>query len=200
MRTLANRYFFAVLAVCTLGACSGPREHFSVLADASGETGKMVMTPHKGGAITLDKTTATVSVSRGEAKPTAMSQEALQKQYGAALDAQPKAPVRFTLYFVEGGDALTPESVNDMARVWTEIKQRPAPDVVVVGHTDRVGSIEDNDRLALRRAEKIRTQLLASDLPADSVSASGRGEREPMVPTPDETPEPRNRRVEIIVR
>lgn len=200
MRTFANRYFSAVLAVCALGACSGPREHFSVLPNASGETGQMLITPHKGSAITLNKTTAAVSMSRNEATPETLNQEAIKKRYGAALDAQPMAPVRFTLYFVEGGDALTPESANDMTRVWTEIKQRPAPDVVVVGHTDRVGSLEDNDRLALRRAEKIRVQLLASDLASDAVSASGRGEREPMVPTPDETAEPRNRRVEIIVR
>ena len=197
---MLTRIGFVVLAACALGACSGPREHFAVLANASGETGRMVITPNKGATITLDKVTAAVSVKRGEAAPTPMTQQALQKQYGAALDAQPKAPVRFTLYFVEGGDELTPESANDMDRVWTEVKQRPAPDVLVVGHTDRVGSVEDNDRLALRRAEKIRTQLLSGDLASDAVNASGRGEREPLVPTPDETEEPRNRRVEIIVR
>jgi outer membrane protein OmpA-like peptidoglycan-associated protein len=34
----------------------------------------------------------------------------------------------------------------------------------------------------------------------DSIQVAGRGEREPLVPTPDEAAEPRNRRVEITVR
>ena len=40
-----------------------------------------------------------------------------------------------------------------------EVKKRAAPDVIVVGHTDRVGLLQDNDRLALRRAEKMRQEL-----------------------------------------
>jgi len=81
-----------------------------------------------------------------------------------------------------------------------EVRKRPAPDVIVVGHTDRVGYLQDNDRLALKRAEKMRAELLRQGLPADSVLAAGRGEREPLVPTADEVAEPRNRRVEMLVR
>ena len=88
----------------------------------------------------------------------------------------------------------------DMERVLAEVKRRPAPDVIVVGQTDRVGQVPDNDRLALRRAEKMRQELLRQGLPADSVQAAGRGEREPLVLTADEVAEPRNRRVEMLVR
>jgi len=37
-------------------------------------------------------------------------------------------------------------------------------------------------------------------LHASFIRAVGRGEREPLIPTPDEQAEPRNRRVEVIVR
>ena len=81
-----------------------------------------------------------------------------------------------------------------------EITARPAPDIVVVGHTDRVGTVADNDRLAKRRAESFKKRLQERGLADDAIQTAGRGEREPLIETPDETAEPRNRRVEILVR
>lgn len=190
----------AVLAVAWLAACGSPREHFSVAPDRDGKTGQLLVTPRQGAAIRLDQANLNVMVRGGEAKPASLSAAEFKELYKDALDAQPLPPSRFYLYFVEGGDILTAESQRELDKVLGEIKQRPAPDLIVVGHTDRVGSVADNDRLALRRAEKVRSQLIAQGLPADSVSASGRGEREPLVATADEVAEPRNRRVEILVR
>jgi len=192
--------FVALLTVALLSACAGPREHFSVLPDRDGNVGQMVVTPRQGAPLTLDKTSMNASVRSGEAAPAKMSEAQVRDMYKEALDAQPMAPVHFLLYFVEGGDTLTAESQRELEKILAEIKKRPAPDLIVVGHTDRVGSIADNDRLALRRAEKVRTQLVAQGLAEENISASGRGEREPLVPTADEVAEPRNRRVEILVR
>lgn len=196
----ASRFSIFVVATVLLAACSGPREHFSVLPDRDGKTGKMVVTPRQGAPLTLDQTSASATVRGGEAAPARLSDAELKEMYKEALDAQPMAPVRFLLYFVEGGDALTPESQRELENVLAEIKKRPAPDLIVVGHTDRVGTIPDNDRLALRRAEKVRAQLIAQGFLAENISASGRGEREPLVATADEVAEARNRRVEILVR
>lgn len=190
----------AALAVVLLSACSSPREHFSVMPDRDGKTGKMVVTPRQGNPLTLDQGNASATVRGGEAAPAKLSEAELKEMYKEALDAQPMAPVRFLLYFVEGGDVLTTESQRELENVLAEIKKRPAPDLIVVGHTDRVGSITDNDRLALRRAEKVRVQLIAQGFLAENISASGRGEREPLVATADEVAEARNRRVEILVR
>jgi outer membrane protein OmpA-like peptidoglycan-associated protein len=199
--TVRPRMFLAgALFVALLSACSSPREHFSVMPDPDGKTGKMVVTPRQGTPLTLDQASTSASVRGGEAAPVKLSGAELKEMYKDALDAQPMAPVRFLLYFVEGGDVLTAESQRELENVLAEIKKRPAPDLIVVGHTDRVGSVTDNDRLALRRAEKVRAQLIAQGLAADSISASGRGEREPLVPTADEVAEARNRRVEILVR
>jgi outer membrane protein OmpA-like peptidoglycan-associated protein len=72
--------------------------------------------------------------------------------------------------------------------------------VVVIGHTDRVGNTQYNDRLSLQRAERVRDELVRLGLAARRIRITGRGEREPLVATDDEIPEPRNRRVEINVR
>ena len=81
-----------------------------------------------------------------------------------------------------------------------ELRRRPAPDIVVVGHTDRVGNVETNDELSLARAERVKSDLVGQGLPAERISVAGRGERDPIVPTDDGVDEPLNRRVEIDVR
>jgi outer membrane protein OmpA-like peptidoglycan-associated protein len=46
----------------------------------------------------------------------------------------------------------------------------------------------------------VRNLLTAAGLDASSIEVSSLGEADPLVRTPDDTPEPRNRRVEIGVR
>ena len=71
---------------------------------------------------------------------------------------------------------------------------------MVIGHTDRVGAVPYHDTLSLRRAERVRDELVKVGIAAERIRVAGRGEREPLVATPDEVAEPRNRRVEITVR
>jgi outer membrane protein OmpA-like peptidoglycan-associated protein len=52
----------------------------------------------------------------------------------------------------------------------------------------------------MRRAERVRSELEKLGVAAASITVLGRGERQLLVPTPDERHEPRNRRVEIEVR
>ena len=129
-----------------------------------------------------------------------MTPEQVQQTFGQALGAQPPRPVTFLLYFAENSDEFTPESKLEIPKVFAEIAARPVPEIVVVGHTDRVGAVAYNDALSLRRAERVRGQLVQLGIPAEQIRAAGRGERAPLVPTEDEVAEPRNRRVEITVR
>jgi len=72
--------------------------------------------------------------------------------------------------------------------------------VLVVGHTDSVGSDQYNDTLSLQRADVIRVGLIQNGIAPENIVAVGRGKRELLVPTADGVAEPRNRRVEIVVR
>jgi outer membrane protein OmpA-like peptidoglycan-associated protein len=117
-----------------------------------------------------------------------------------ALGAQPPRPTTYVLYFVEGTDGLTPDSAREMTTVLREIGRYPAVEVVVIGHTDRTGSVAYNDALSLRRAERMADHLVAMGIRRDQIRLGARGEREPLVATEDEVAEPRNRRVEITVR
>ena len=72
--------------------------------------------------------------------------------------------------------------------------------MVVTGHTDTVGSDDDNDRLSNDRANEILNALIAAGLPREVLTAVGRGERDLLVPTADGVANAANRRVEVIVR
>lgn len=150
--------------------------------------------------IVLDAPYAAARVDAQGSQTYVASRDEVERLFGAALAAQPARPARYTLYFVEGTDRLTEESARMFEDVLAGIAKDAVPDVVVVGHTDRVGSDAANDVLARQRAEAVRAALLQRGIAPASVTAEGRGEREPRFPTADGVPEPRNRRVEIVVR
>ena len=53
--------------------------------------------------------------------------------------------------------------------------------VVVVGHSDRIGSDSYNDPLSRRRAEAVRTYLISKGIGSHLITAEGRGSREPLI-------------------
>jgi len=128
------------------------------------------------------------------------SEADVKRDFGPALAAQPRRPVSFFLYFLTDTDEFAPESKVLVAQIFAEIARRPAPEIVIIGHTDRVGSMQYNDGLSRKRAERCRDELLKIGIPKVRISVAGRGWREPEVPTAQDVPEPRNRRVEISVR
>lgn len=210
-----NRVFFATpgtpvavaVAFCsalTLSACSGPREYFALSPEAGANTGSMQIKARENNKsatpLRLDAKTPVAMRDGNAVRPAQIDAAELRNMFKDALGAQPLPPARFTLYFIEGGDILTAESQTAVTAILDEIKRRPAPDLAVIGHTDRVGSIKDNDRLATKRAESIRQYLVSRGIESENIQSSGRGEREPLVMTSDEVAEPRNRRVEILVR
>lgn len=75
-----------------------------------------------------------------------------------------------------------------------EINNRGVKRVNIVGHCDRSGPTDYNDKLAMRRANAIKKELIARGVSADMISVSGRGEHELLVQTEDNVREPANRR------
>jgi outer membrane protein OmpA-like peptidoglycan-associated protein len=125
---------------------------------------------------------------------------AVRKEFPALFSAMPPTSTRSVLLFQPRGTDLTAESVTLMLEIRDKALRRSGAELVVIGHTDTVGSQASNDALSLRRAQQIRDLYIQGGFPAARIEAVGRGERELAVPTPDETSEPRNRRVEILLR
>jgi OmpA-OmpF porin, OOP family len=191
--------WIAVVVAMLVAGCAGPKETVVLLPNAAGQDTAVTVTQ---GArqVVLAQPYAGARLSRGGAEAFASNAQEVQVRYGAALAAQPLPPARFTLFFVEGKDEFTDESKQIVDGVFAEIAKRPVPDVIVIGHTDSVGSDAANDALSRQRAEVVRAAFAARGLAADQVVTIGRGKRELAVPTGDGVAEPRNRRVEILVR
>lgn len=190
----------AVALVAWLNPGEAPTDRVVLLPDEGGKVGKLLV---KSAAGEQALATAYAGARIGEAgRIETRVEDAAEvgQRYGAVLAARPLKPVSFTVYFVSGGQELTPESAAAIADLKSELARRPVPEITVIGHTDRVGTLEANDGLSIKRAETVRTILLGQGMLAASIEATGRGEREPLVATDDEVAEARNRRVEIGVR
>ncbi len=190
------------LAIATIpllvGACAH-RETIVLLPEKDGRPTAVVV-KQNGRETVLDQPYAAARQTPFGLRPYTSTPDEVASKFGRTLAAQPARPAAFTLYFLEGRDELTEESKQIVDAVFSEIARRPVPDVVVIGHTDALGSDQVNDALARQRADIIRAELIRRGIAPGNIAAFGRGKREPFVPTPDGVAQPRNRRVEIFVR
>jgi len=126
--------------------------------------------------------------------------EAVAESYPRLIAWQTAEPERFVLNFEPGSSRLTPQSQDLLSDVIAQARRRTGGEIIVIGHTDRQGPADANDRLSLARAQAIKELLVQQGFEADLIEAVGRGEREPLIPTEDEVVEPRNRRADVLVR
>jgi outer membrane protein OmpA-like peptidoglycan-associated protein len=173
---------------------------FAVLPAPDGHIGKIVVYENGERRVVDTAYGAQRLGADGKLQAVSLTASQVRESFGATLAALPAPPTTFTLYFLEGRDELTTDSRGELDKVIGDIKRRPLPDIVVIGHTDTVGSPDFNDKLSYARAERARDMLVEMGLPPDRISVAGRGKRELLVGTEDGVSEPRNRRVEINVR
>ena len=189
----------ALAALALLAAGCAPATRVVLLPQADGTIGAVEVSARESSAV-LNAPYQTAAVRTRSVDVDQMDAKQVADRYAPLLAAQPEAAQHFTLYFVTGGSELTPESMNALADVLSRATARPGGEIVITGHTDRVGSVESNDALSLQRASAVRELVIQRGFDAARVDAVGRGEREPIVPTADEVDEPKNRRAEIVVR
>lgn len=184
--------------LATVSGCASDRA--VLLPNADGSQSALILKTTAGEQV-IDQPYQAINVNKnGAMRLEKENAESVHNLYGEALNAQPKRPASYTVYFVTGKDEITPQSIAVINQVKADLKTRKVPEIVVIGHTDRVGNVKDNDELSLKRANVMRNILLANGISAEHIEIAGRGEREPLVPTANEIPEPKNRRVEISVR
>ena len=170
-----------------------------VLLD-SGKPSAVTFT-NNAGTTELSQPGAAISIAGRSStpQPIALSQAEIDKTWGEAIANHPPAPVISILYFILDTTDLTPASRAELPKVLTTIKQRPAPEVAVVGYTDKSGEHEYNYDLGLRRAIAVQAAIEKIGVPHDAITVDSYGSANPLVPT-RQPYEPRNRRVEITVR
>ncbi len=111
----------------------------------------------------------------------------------------PKPVTRsFLVFFDWDKSDITPEANRVLRQAAANAKTAGITRITLTGHADRSGPARYNMRLSLRRANNVKRTLRGLGVPANSMAVIGRGETQPLVPTPDGVREAQNRRVEIV--
>jgi len=195
--------FFCLLSGC--GAHRANRDLIVLLPDQNGKGGVITVTT-QGGSQILDKTGYGIEVedlNKPPVAPKPVEEKEVRDIFTPALSVLPDQTSRFILfilYFERNTTKLTHESNDLLSQVQKTIKSRNSNEVYVVGHTDLVGTEAYNAGLSSRRANYVRYLLVSSGIKPKTLFVSSYGKARPLVPTKDQVPEPRNRRVEVIVR
>lgn len=136
-----------------------------------------------------------VSTSAGVATPRAAVPAAVQTTEAARPSAN------MNVLFASGSADLTAAAVEQLRNLGTALTHPSMGQsrFLIEGHTDTVGDKAMNQELSERRAATVVNFLIQEfRMPADRLTAKGVGEDQLLIPTPDNTPEARNRRVHIV--
>lgn len=109
--------------------------------------------------------------------------------------------VSITVQFASGSWSISPTAERALVPLGQALAspQLSAFRFRIEGHTDTVGANMMNRDLSQRRAEAVRDYLVNKfGVPGTRLEAVGLGESQLLVPTPDNMPEGRNRRVQVL--
>ncbi|MGG5887245.1 OmpA family protein [Falsiroseomonas sp. HC035] len=113
--------------------------------------------------------------------------------------AAPAVARSYIVYFGLNSASLTARAREIVAEAAQAARTGTAR-IEVSGHTDTVGTAGANQRLSMRRAEAVASELRRQGIRGEDIGVSAFGETQLAMATRDGVREPRNRRVEIVVR
>lgn len=201
MRKRMRCLLFVISTLFLFAGCAA-RHSVVLVADPDGHVGQAEVITD-GGSQRLDKAGAMTRLAGKSAPPSPVETakpEYIEATFGQALAVEPPPAEKFILLFDTGGATLTPDSQVALADIVAAIKQRRAISVRISGHTDSVGSIKINDAISLERATRVKELLVETGGDPAIMDVSSHGKGNPLIQVPDGVAEPKNRRVEVIVR
>jgi outer membrane protein OmpA-like peptidoglycan-associated protein len=129
----------------------------------------------------------------------AREREAQAAEVEQVADDQLKVTVSDKVAFDYKSTAIRPDFLPTIEQVAEVLTKYGNSRVLVVGHTDTVGSNSYNQQLSQARAEAVRDALAVYGVDPARVRAEGRGEAEPRASNSSEAGREANRRVEILI-
>ena len=119
-----------------------------------------------------------------------------------AFDVNPAEPMlvenaKYIVFFDFDDSRLNSGANSILDSAANEAQGRSLVSINLIGHTDTSGSRDYNQRLSMKRADAVRSGLVARGVDPSLINVNHRGENELMVDTADGVREPANRRTEI---
>jgi outer membrane protein OmpA-like peptidoglycan-associated protein len=173
-----------------------------LLPNEDGTVGKVTVT-NSGVTRELTGAYSGVRVERADGPPGTpfqVDQSEVNRIFGSTLAATPAAEVSFNLYFLSDSTTMDAQSQALLPEIFKAIQERHSTDIEVIGHTDTTGTSESNQKLGMRRAQEVAETLRSMGMNPANMSIASHGESDLLIQTPKGVPEPKNRRVEVIVR
>lgn len=178
-----------------------PKSYIVLLEDPDGGVGKVIISDDAGKTTIGEAGQALdMGVSQVGERVFKVDEQTINEDFGYAIESRPKLPAKYVLLFQIGGTKLVAESEAEASKLLEDVKSRPAPDITINGHADTVGRDALNDKLSKQRAEYVAGLIKTQVAELQAMEIEYYGKRKPYVPTPDNTPELKNRRVEVTVR
>jgi outer membrane protein OmpA-like peptidoglycan-associated protein len=103
------------------------------------------------------------------------------------------------LMFDFDSDVVKPEARANLRELAASFHKYPDTDLVIIGHTDQVGTIDYNQALSERRARSAAAYLVGQGVSGARIDARGLGETEPVASNDTEAGRAANRRVEVAI-
>ena len=94
-------------------------------------------------------------------------------------------------------DVLRPEALQNLRQMADVLVEYPETNLIVIGHTDNIGSDLYNQRLSERRASSVKNYLASNDVRRSRLTARGYGETAPVESNASADGRAQNRRVEV---
>jgi outer membrane protein OmpA-like peptidoglycan-associated protein len=102
-------------------------------------------------------------------------------------------------FFDTGKSVLKPPAKATLTKLASQLRGDDKLRITVEGHTDSIGSEEKNQQLSEKRAQAVRDYLAGAGVGADRISATGKGEADPIASNKTPAGRQQNRRVELII-
>jgi outer membrane protein OmpA-like peptidoglycan-associated protein len=103
------------------------------------------------------------------------------------------------MLFAFGKSYLNDDNKSDLQKFAGTLNEYPDTDLLIVGHTDNIGSNGFNQSLSVRRSSAVKNYLDEIGVAKSRLKASGKGESQPIVSNGSEYNRSLNRRVEIAI-
>jgi len=101
--------------------------------------------------------------------------------------------------FDAGKTTLKASAKKTLQKIANQLKVNQSIRVNVEGYTDNTGKAEKNLTLSEKRAQAVRDYLVNLGLPADRITATGKGEADPVASNKTVSGRSANRRVELVI-
>jgi len=188
------------LAIMVVTGCAAPTSVI-LMPDENGKVGAITIKTNSEFRL-IDKAYNSVTTAGSGsqlAQTEAMTEANVNTRYANVIGAQPTKAVSFILYFLVGSTELTNESLAIIPKVIAKINERSPTEINVIGHTDTTGIDENNVQLSLKRANAMGKLLKENMANHNPISIKWFGWHDPLIATPPNVNEAKNRRVEIII-